>query len=523
MAKENHLNVFRGPDSVRNYFDPDSSPPLPLVEIPDSLNPYRRDGVRIYAKMIVVPGKTKTIVEYSSGSTALSMSLVGRAFYGMTDIRAFLSNKTSLAKIRLMQVFGLNLTLFGGAVPPEPLDERGPIRIAKRMAEGSESVLNPNQYDNDDNWKAHVKWTGPQILRQLPEINLICSGIGTSGTLTGLGSFFKEAKPSVFRLGVCTTPGNYVPGPRSYNQIDLMKFPWRSSVDDIEQVSSRESYALSLALIRAGLLCGPSSGHNLQGLFQFVEKRKADGSLRQLAGPDGEMHCAFICCDLPYQYIDEYFQTLGDDYFPPVTNKELLGVDKYSYDPKWEMKASDALHDYFGVDQTIMADLLRLAPTLAAAGGSELDRLLQRRPDTVILDFRQAADFDRFRLPGSVNIPFVGPETNNPFSDAKVLRDLWLRLEDTFKSPNEFLQALIRGKRLLLLCYDGDSARVATSVLRANGFEADSVMGGFKALNEMRMETGATLPTQISLEDTLRYETQRRVTIPVGKVGSASG
>lgn len=46
------LNVFRGPESVARYFDPDASPPLPLVEIPARLNPLRDDGVRIYAKML---------------------------------------------------------------------------------------------------------------------------------------------------------------------------------------------------------------------------------------------------------------------------------------------------------------------------------------------------------------------------------------------------------------------------------------------------------------------------------------
>jgi hypothetical protein len=45
-------NVFRGPNSVVDFFDPDKNPPLPLVEIPDRLNPYRKDGVRIYAKML---------------------------------------------------------------------------------------------------------------------------------------------------------------------------------------------------------------------------------------------------------------------------------------------------------------------------------------------------------------------------------------------------------------------------------------------------------------------------------------
>jgi len=47
-----HLNVFAGPDSLRNYHDPDQQPPLPLVEVPRNLNPFREDGVRIYAKMM---------------------------------------------------------------------------------------------------------------------------------------------------------------------------------------------------------------------------------------------------------------------------------------------------------------------------------------------------------------------------------------------------------------------------------------------------------------------------------------
>lgn len=54
MASENLLNVYKGADSIRKYFDPDLSPPLPLVEITDRLNPYYRDGVHIYAKMMAV-------------------------------------------------------------------------------------------------------------------------------------------------------------------------------------------------------------------------------------------------------------------------------------------------------------------------------------------------------------------------------------------------------------------------------------------------------------------------------------
>lgn len=54
MSNNNFLNVYKGASSVQDYFNPDSAPPLPLVEIPDELNPYRRDGVRIYAKMMTM-------------------------------------------------------------------------------------------------------------------------------------------------------------------------------------------------------------------------------------------------------------------------------------------------------------------------------------------------------------------------------------------------------------------------------------------------------------------------------------
>jgi hypothetical protein len=52
MDQVNPLNIFQGPDSLIKYYDPDCQPPLPLVEIPDIVNPFRQDGVRIYAKMM---------------------------------------------------------------------------------------------------------------------------------------------------------------------------------------------------------------------------------------------------------------------------------------------------------------------------------------------------------------------------------------------------------------------------------------------------------------------------------------
>ncbi|PYH98953.1 tryptophan synthase beta subunit-like PLP-dependent enzyme [Aspergillus ellipticus CBS 707.79] len=486
MGTVNETNVYFGPDALRKYFDPNCQPPLPLVELPRQLNPYRDEGVRIYAKMMTmhpannvkalpalnmlenrVTGQTKTIVEYSSGSTVVSMSMIARVMHGIDDTRAFLSNKTSEAKLRLMQFFGLDIILFGGPSQPEPHDERGGIQTARAMQ--SDSTVNPNQYGNEDNWQAHVRWTGPQIFRQLPEINVICAGMGTSGTMTGLGTYFGKTKPSVFRLGVCTAPGDRVPGPRPFALLKPVEFPWQAAVDAIEEVTSLDSFSLSLDLCREGIVCGPSSGFSLTGLFQMLEKRRHAGTLSQLAGPDESIHCVFLCCDLPYQYIGEYFEKLGPEKFPPIRNERLTRVDHYRYDESWERSPVVLFTHFYELPRS-------LSPSLV--------RDLTLRPLCCVLDLRTAADSAAWHLPGSVNLPLqsLDAHTPNPFSDAEVLESQWLELDALFSRARAVDQ--LEARHVLVLCYHGDTARMATSVLRAQGIEADSIRGGFQALRE---------------------------------------
>ncbi|KAJ5222686.1 uncharacterized protein N7469_008926 [Penicillium citrinum] len=485
MANINEKNVYFGTDSLKNYFNPDCQPPLPLVELPEHLNPYYHDGVRIYAKMMTmhpannvksmpalnmlessVQPKTNTIIEYSSGSTVISMSMIARVMHGVHDTRAFLSNKTSDAKLKLMQFFGLNITLFGGPSQPEPIDSRGGIQNARRMAEEADDIVNPNQYENDKNWQSHIRWTGPQIYKQLPEINVLCAGMGTSGTMTGLGTYFKSVKPSVMRLGVCTAPGDRVPGPRSFALMRPVEFPWKEAVDEIQEVGSSDSYTLSLQLCREGLVCGPSSGFNLQGLFQMVSKRKAAGTLSDLAGPDGLTHCVFLCCDLPYQYINEYFQKLGTEQFPPIRNERLTKVDLHRYDEAWERDALDVLPEVYGSPRSLSETPLRE---------------ITLKPQHRVIDLRKSEDFRAWHLPGSINLSLdsIGPHSLSPFSDPSILEAQWVELEQIFQSR---ILSDLGSCHVLVLCYDGDTARVATSVLRARGLDADSVRGGYRAL-----------------------------------------
>jgi cysteine synthase A len=99
-----------------------------------------------------------------------------------------------------------------------------------------------------------------------------------------------------------------------------VEFPWRAAIDTFEEVGERDSFSLSMKLSREGLICGPSSGFNLQGLCQYLERRKVEGTLHELANESGEIPCVFLCCDLPYQYMGEYFDKLDSSCFPPIQN-----------------------------------------------------------------------------------------------------------------------------------------------------------------------------------------------------------
>lgn len=158
-----------------------------------------------------------------------------------------------------------------------------------------------------------------------------------------------------------------------------------------------------------------------------------------------------------------------------------------------------ALSNYFtlhplGTHDTVLS--------LATGGSSQLDKVLAAKAGTQIIDFRRASDFDAFHLPNSVNIPLEtlkeGPIRGSPFAnpadECEMLEELWLELESLFTVQDkdgkrnhsaEALMAILRGKKVLTLCYDGDSARVANSVLRAKGVEAESILGGYQALERL--------------------------------------
>lgn len=494
----NKMNVYKGRDSMRDYYNPDEQPPLPLVELPDALNPFRGDGVRIYAKMMTaLPAQNikalpalnmlqeggssalKTIVEPSSGSTVTSLAIISRVLHNNTDVHAYVSNKTEHPRLRLLQFFGLKVSLYGGPAQLEISDPRGQIEKLKKMAEDNENIWNPGQYENIYNPEAHIRWTGPQLMKQLPEINIFCAGMGSAGCITGTGTFLKRIKPSVTIIGVCNKVADAIPGPRPFPLFASIAFPWKKVTDAVKEISSIESYRLSMAMSREGLICGPSSGMALKGLFEFLQEQKDLGQLPDYAEPStGEISCVIPCCDLPYQYMDTYFKKLGEDDFHTVSNFNLSQIDQGPYDSTWELSASEAtkLHQ----SAFMLCRSSAASHTCEAAGG------------LTVLDLRRSFDFAPLHVSGSVNSPITSLDeaTPSPFNDIRVLEAQYHDLEALINDAC-LGDRLHRFSRVLVLCYSGETAMLATSMLRQRGIETYSVRGGFQGIAKKCVGSGA--------------------------------
>lgn len=308
-------NVFSGPDAVKNFLDPDRNPPLPLVELPESLNPFAAQKVRIFAKLLYLlpllnlkslpvlsmlrdAGEkldgVHTIVENSSGNTAFSLAVIA-PFFGVRSVRAIVPIDIAPGKLELLR-------LAGAEVRFAPAEGSG-IELAKKMGK-RRGFYNLDQYGNPANILAHAKWTTQQVWEQLEErLTLYCTGLGTTGTVLGAIQFFRKNAPNVTVVGVYCLPNNAVPGMRTIERLREIGFDWENEVPNRIGAGTNESYKKSLDLCRAGLMAGPSSGFALAGLLRFLGQQP---DLDRFRNSEGEVIAAFVCCDTPFPYLDKY-------------------------------------------------------------------------------------------------------------------------------------------------------------------------------------------------------------------------
>lgn len=266
------------------------------------------------------------IVEATSGNTGISFSALGT--YLGHQVIIYMPNWMSSERINLMKSYGAEVRL----VSKEEGGFLGSIQMTKTLAKEG-GVFLPEQFDNEDNTMAHYMTTGQEIADQLARLNLkadgVVAGVGTGGTIMGIGKRLKEVNPNckVYPLEPSNSPTlstGYKVGKHRIQGISDEFVPSivkLDVLDDVIAVDDGDAIVMSQMLSRKlGIGVGISSGANFLGCIVAQEKQGSDQVIVTVFADDNKKY-------LSTDYSDEH--PIMDHYM--TKDIELLGVKAYRY------------------------------------------------------------------------------------------------------------------------------------------------------------------------------------------------
>jgi cysteine synthase B len=247
--------------------------PNPEVKIFAKLegqNPGGSSKDRIALKMIELAEAANelrvgdTILEPSSGNTGIGLALVAR-LRGYR-LRVVMPENVSIERRQLLEIFGAEIVL-----SPAEEGSNGAIRLSEKLGADDPSLVRLFQYGNPANPLAHYEGTGPEIWRDCPEVDVFVAGLGTSGSLMGVGRYLKERKPSVQIVAVEPPSGELVQGLRNLDDGFVPPIFDPAILDRKSIVRPRESIEwLRRLLDDCGVFAGVSSGAAIAGAVKMA-------------------------------------------------------------------------------------------------------------------------------------------------------------------------------------------------------------------------------------------------------------
>ncbi|MGB0453400.1 MAG: pyridoxal-phosphate dependent enzyme [Bacteriovoracaceae bacterium] len=291
-----------------------------------------KDRIGYYMlKKAVEDGSLKpggTIIEGTSGNTGVGLAMFA-AVNGYNCIFV-LNDKQSKEKIDNLRSFGAKVVVCPTNVEPE--DPRSYYSVSKRLAETIPNSFYVNQYDNLNNRETHYTWTAPEMYEQTSgDFDVFMAGVGTGGTITGCGMYFKEKKPDVKIVGIDCEGSiithysktgelieakpyvlegigeDFIPGNYDFNVID-----------DFVMVGDKESFLMTRKLLKQeAIYAGGSAGAAVLGAIRYAETLKEPKKILVLLHDSGNRYATKI-------YNDDWMSDNG--YLEPSFNAQISDI-----------------------------------------------------------------------------------------------------------------------------------------------------------------------------------------------------
>ena len=257
-------------------------------------NPFGSVKDRVAKAMIEAGEKSgelrpgQTILEPSSGNTGIALAAIAR-IKGY-PIKIMMPESVSIERRQMLEVFGAEIIF-----TPGEEGSNGAVARAKVLAAENPDWYFPYQYANEANPTAHYEGTGPEILRDVPEITHFVAGLGTSGTLMGVGRYLKENQPGVQIVAVEPPLGERVEGLRNIGEgyIPPVFENWNGFdlLDRKRVVRPRQSIEWTRRLV------------NECGVFAGISAGAAMAGAAKVAAEIDEGTIVFIVCDGGWKYL----------------------------------------------------------------------------------------------------------------------------------------------------------------------------------------------------------------------------
>lgn len=199
--------------------------------------------------------KGDTLIEPTSGNTGIGLAMVG-AMLGY-KVKVIMPDTTSVEKIKMIKAFG------GEVILVENLRyKKFAIEDARAMAKNGAGLYFLNQYENMNNPYTHYKSTAEEILNQLEgeQLDYFVAGMGTGGTITGIGKKLKEKFPTIKIIGVQPARDERIEGLRSIKDGFVPPIMDIDLIDEIYDIEESKAIETKDDLAKKGILVGPSSG-----------------------------------------------------------------------------------------------------------------------------------------------------------------------------------------------------------------------------------------------------------------------